>query len=178
MVKYRILERQMDGTWTPFGVAYNRGEQGVLFVPAWRKHKTLARPLENLGEEDYPSHTFLYRWREIQTTPGPVSHPIDLLQRAFHPEVVGEVLKIASGSLEGTEVEFTSADRLVITLNRTVPEGTHLKLLAETGEEINLPVVRPLDRQGRAIYDVSSVLGLPPFRLVIVEGEEGKASDK
>ena len=88
MITYRILERQTDGIWTPFGVAYNRGEQAVLFVPAWRAPKTLARPLEELGAEDYPSRTFLYRWRETQTASEPVSHPIDLLQRAFHPRSI------------------------------------------------------------------------------------------
>jgi hypothetical protein len=87
MIKYRILEEQAAGTWTPFGVAYNRGEHTVLFVPAWRAHKRLARPLEALGEEDYPSRTFPYRWRAMQTAIEPVSHPIDLLQRAFHPDV-------------------------------------------------------------------------------------------
>ena len=63
MIEYRILERQIDGKWTPFGVAYNRGEQTVLFVPVWRKHKMLARPLADLEEKDFPSQTFPYRWQ-------------------------------------------------------------------------------------------------------------------
>lgn len=216
MIKYRILERQMDKTWMPFGVAYNRGEQTVLFVPVWRAHKKLARPLEDLGEQDYPSQTFPYRWREIQTATAPVSHPIDLLQMAFYPEVIGEllkivrgvprkfaslifgenwqlvpeyvlepetessqkcVLKLTSGSLKGAEVERTSADRLVLTLNRPVPQCSHLKLITEPGEELQLPVVRSLDRQGRAIYDLSGVSESPAFRLVLVEGE-GRVGEK
>lgn len=224
MIKYRILEEQADGTWTPFGVAYNRGEYTVLFVPAWRAHKRLARPLEDLGAEDYPSHTFRYRWRELQTAAEPVSHPIDLLQRAFHPDVIDEllkivrgmsqklaslvcgdtwqpllegalgleaedraedtprsqkrVLKLTSGPLEGAEVEHTSADRLVITLNRPVPAGSHLKLITEIGEELTLPVVRPLDRQGRVIYDLSGISESPAFRLVLVAREDHTRSDK
>jgi len=220
MIKYRILERQTDGTWTPFGVAYDRGGQVVLFVPAWRKHKALeAKSLEVLGEKDYPSQTFNYRWREIQTVTEPVSHPIDLLERAFYPDVIGEFLKIVrsasqklaslifgnnwqlvpeyemgpeaeeqvevtppsqrlimkltSGSLKDAEVERTSDDKLVITLNRPVPEGSHLKFITETGEELKFKVVRPLNRRGRAIYDLSKVsTESPAFRLVLVEGEE------
>lgn len=218
MTQYRIIERQTNGLWVPFGIAYNRGEQVELFVPAWRAHKPLAHSLEELGEEDYPSHTFHYRWRELQTATEPVSHPIDLLHRAFHPDVIGEllkivrqvpqklaslvfgdawqlipegegtlgpeaedhtkdtplsqkqVLKLTSGALKGVEVERTSTDRLVITLNRPVPARNRLKLITETGEELNLPVVRPLDRQGRAIYDVSSVTESPAFRLMLIKG--------
>lgn len=75
-------------------------------------------------------------------------------------------------------MERTSADRLVITLNRSVPVGSRLKLITDTGEELRLPVVRPLDRQGRAIYDVSSVAESPAFCPVLVEGEDSKVSDK
>jgi hypothetical protein len=82
------------------------------------------------------------------------------------------ILRLTSGPLEGAEVEYTSADRLVITLNRPVPEGSNLQLITETGEELQLPVLRPLDPvQGRAIYDLNGVSETPAFQLVLVEGE-------
>lgn len=84
------------------------------------------------------------------------------------------VLKLTLGSLEGAEVERTSDDRLIVTLNRPVAKGSYLTLLTETGEELQLPVVRPLDRRGRASYDLSRVSETPAFRIVLGEGEKMK----
>ncbi|MBI1924245.1 helix-turn-helix transcriptional regulator [Candidatus Poribacteria bacterium] len=78
---------------------------------------------------------------------------------------------LTSGLLKGAEVRCNSANQLVITLKAPVPEGNQLKLITETGEELKLPVVRSLDPQGRAIYDLSGVSESPAFRLVLVEGE-------
>jgi len=228
MIRYRILKEQMEGEWAPFGVAYERGEQVVLFVPAWRAPKPLeVRSLEELTEKDYPSQDFSYQWQEIKTTTESVSHPIAFLKKPFSYDLAGEfirimksasqalislifgdnwqlvpelelgteignypirvrgatvrrsakrspstqkrTMKLASGPLEGAEVEYTSANRLVITLNRSVHEVSRLKFVTETGEELKLKVIQPLDYRGRAIYDLSDVPEFSAFHIVLVE---------
>jgi hypothetical protein len=78
VAKYRILERHTEEGWVPFGVAYERGEGIVLFAPPWRAHRTLeVASLEGLDERHRPAGE--YRWGAVESTPGPVRHPIELL---------------------------------------------------------------------------------------------------
>jgi hypothetical protein len=128
------------------------------------KLKIVRRPLGKLA-----SLVFGENWQPLlEFELGPEAEELAEVPPPSQPRV----LQLISGSLSGTEVERTSADRLVISLNRPVSEGSKLKLITETGKELNLPVVHQLDRQGRAIYDLSGVSETPAFRLVLVEGED------
>src|SRR5262245_35869944 len=81
MVRYRILERRTNGSWAPFGVAYERDGRIVLFAPPWRADRTVAAgSLEDLDAQHTPSSEC--RWRTVESSLGPLPHPIDLLRRA------------------------------------------------------------------------------------------------
>jgi hypothetical protein len=84
----------------------------------------------------------------------------------------GETYRLTSGPIEGTEVELGPDNRLIIRLNRPVPEGSELQLVDRDGNQVGLPVIHELDRMGSAIYDLSEASDLPPFEIKLVMPEE------
>lgn len=84
-IEYKILERETEKGWTPFAIAYRRGDRVVLFNPAWRAHRKL--PVTSLDElidkKHLPSANFNYRWSPAQICEEDVTHPIDLFRHAL-----------------------------------------------------------------------------------------------
>jgi hypothetical protein len=102
MVKYRILERRVNGDWPPFGVAYEREGGVFLFAPPWRADRKLpVASLEELAERDCPSPEF--RWRAVETTTESITHPIEVLQRALETQSVATwaELELTASTPEG-----------------------------------------------------------------------------
>jgi hypothetical protein len=82
-VPYRVLERYSEDRWTPFAVAYRRGDRYVLFAPPWRAHRGLdVRSLEELTSDHFPSREGGWRWAGIDTCPREVDHPLELFEHA------------------------------------------------------------------------------------------------
>jgi len=111
-VSYRILERQEEGRWEAFAVAYRRGDRFVLFAPPWRSSRDLpVRSLEELSREHYPA-AGEYRWSTVQAHAGEIRHPIEILRSspAAQPQTDPHLLDAISSVLAFADRSGQSGD--------------------------------------------------------------------
>src|SRR5205823_1891350 len=107
--RYRILERKTASEWESFAVAYQRGDQFVLFSPAWRAHKPLnVDSLEALGSQHWFDDKF--RWQDIvEIYPSQATHPIELLKWDRDTRIILDVVDTLANQ---NQVPQLTAERL------------------------------------------------------------------
>ncbi len=186
-VSYRILERQTADGWTPFAVAYRRGDRFVLFHPVWRAHRALpVASLDELRDQHFPSSHPEWRWSPVQTCAERVTHPIDLLQRAFavQPAPESQVEAEPKPQSDGTATPLLDAIRNLLP---RVPQPATAREGGTRGEEAAAAEEPPLsldaltqDLQNdpaffAAVVNLRVALADPQIRSTVLEALEAFA---